>query len=102
LAFDLKIGPANGHIAHQAVNPGEPSNEIVPALMTFWLWVSRLSITTALCEAFQFVLYTEAMIAARPTAPLLAWNLSQLKAGMALACGCGSDDGQNHNEIQFR
>src|SRR5260370_42291952 len=65
----------------------EPSNEIVPALMTFWRWVSRLSITTALCQAFQFLLYTEPMIAARPTAPLktLAWNLSQLKAGRALA-----------------
>jgi hypothetical protein len=66
----------------------EPSNEIVPALMTFWRRVSRLSfITTALCQAFQFLLYTEAMIAARATAHLKtpAWNLSQLRAGRALA-----------------
>src|SRR5450631_656598 len=60
----------------------EPSNEIVPTLMTFWRWVSRLSITTALCQAFQFLLYTEAMIAARPAAPLrmLEWNSSRPKA----------------------
>ncbi len=45
---------------------------------------------------------SSAGLTSRPTTPLLAWKLSQLKAGRALACDCGRDDGENHNEIQFR
>jgi hypothetical protein len=49
----------------------EPSNEIVPALMTFLLLgVSLVVHHNRAMPSVPFLLYTEAMIAARPTAPL--------------------------------
>ena len=59
-AFDLKIGTANGHIAHQAINPGAVERDCSGLYDLLAMGVSLVVHHNRLCQAFQFLLYTEA------------------------------------------